>query len=58
MKGKPRSAFTRTELEILFSLPDTTEKLGWRDLVLFICNVLQRGACTGNLWAYCKRRFA
>lgn len=34
VKGKPRSAFTRTELEILFSLPDTTEKLGWRDLVL------------------------
>ena len=34
VKGKQRSSFTRTELEILFSLPDTTEKLGWRDLVL------------------------
>lgn len=34
VKGKQRSSFTRTELEILFSLPDATEKLGWRDLVL------------------------
>ncbi len=34
VKGKQRSSFTRQELEILFSLPDTTEKLGWRDLVL------------------------
>ncbi|NCE66455.1 hypothetical protein D1159_18270 [Pseudoflavonifractor sp. 524-17] len=34
VKGKQRSSFTRTELEILFSLPDPTEKLGWRDLVL------------------------
>ncbi len=34
VKGKQRSSFTRAELEILFSLPDTTERLGWRDLVL------------------------
>lgn len=34
VKGKQRSSFTRRELEILFSLPDTAEKLGWRDLVL------------------------
>lgn len=34
VKGKQRSSFTRVELEILFSLPDTTERLGWRDLVL------------------------
>ncbi len=34
VQGKRRSSFTRAELEILFSLPDTTEKLGWRDLVL------------------------
>lgn len=34
VKGKSRSVFTRSELEILFSLPDTTERLGWRDLVL------------------------
>lgn len=34
VKGNQRSSFTRAELEILFSLPDTTEKLGWRDIVL------------------------
>lgn len=34
VKGKQRSSFTRQELTILFSLPDTTEKLGWRDIVL------------------------
>ena len=34
VKSKQRSSFTRKELEVLFSLPDTTEKLGWRDLVL------------------------
>lgn len=34
VKGRQRSSFTRKELEVLFSLPDTTEKLGWRDLVL------------------------
>lgn len=52
VKAKPRSSFTRAELEILFSLPDTADKLGWRDLVLLsvmyssgaraqeICNLL------------------
>jgi site-specific recombinase XerD len=34
VKGKQRSAFTRQELEIFFSLPDTSTKIGWRDLVL------------------------
>lgn len=34
VKGKQRCSFTRSELEILFSLPDPTEKIGWRDLVL------------------------
>lgn len=34
VKGKQRNSFTREELAIFFSLPDTTEKLGWRDLVL------------------------
>lgn len=34
VKGRQRSSFTRQELEILFSLPDPAEKLGWRDLVL------------------------
>lgn len=34
VKGKQRSFFSRKELEILFSLPDTAEPLGWRDLVL------------------------
>lgn len=35
VKGKSRTSFTRPELSILFSLPDPSEKLGWRDLVLF-----------------------
>lgn len=34
VKGKQRSYFTRAELDVLFSLPDTKEPLGWRDLVL------------------------
>lgn len=34
VKGKQRSSFTRKELEILLSMPDPSEKLGWRDLVL------------------------
>lgn len=33
-KGKQRSSFTREELKILFSLPDTSTNLGFRDLVL------------------------
>lgn len=36
VKGKKRFAFTREELEIFFSLPDTTDKIGWRDLVLLV----------------------
>lgn len=36
VKSKTRRSFTRAELEILFSLPDTTEKIGWRDLVLLV----------------------
>lgn len=42
VKGKQRCSFTRRELEILFSLPDTTEKLGWRDLVL-LCVMYSSG---------------
>lgn len=34
VRGKSRTSFTRPELSILFSLPDSSEKLGWRDLVL------------------------
>lgn len=34
IKGKQRCAFTRQELEIFFSMPDTSGKIGWRDLVL------------------------
>ena len=34
VKGKQRSSFTREEIAILLSLPDTTEILGLRDLVL------------------------
>lgn len=34
VKSKPRSSFSREELSILFSLPKTYEKLGWRDLVI------------------------
>jgi integrase/recombinase XerD len=36
VKGKHRCAFTRQELEILFSLPDPSDKIGWRDLVLLV----------------------
>jgi site-specific recombinase XerD len=36
VKGKKRHAFTREELEILFSLPDTTDKIGWRNLVIMV----------------------
>lgn len=34
VKNAPRCSFTREELKILFSLPDTTDNIGWRDLVL------------------------
>jgi site-specific recombinase XerD len=34
VKGKQRCSFTRAELKILFSLPDTSGKIGWRNLVL------------------------
>lgn len=34
VKSRQRNSFTREELAVLLSLPDTTEKLGWRDLVL------------------------
>lgn len=34
VKGKQRSSFTREEIAILLNLPDTTEILGLRDLVL------------------------
>ena len=34
VKSRQRNSFTREELAVLFSLPDTAEKLGWRDLVL------------------------
>ncbi|EWM55319.1 tyrosine-type recombinase/integrase [Ruminococcus flavefaciens] len=34
VKGKPRCSFTRAELEVLFSLPDPTTRIGWRDLVV------------------------
>jgi len=34
VKGKPRCSFTRAELELLFSLPDPTTRIGWRDLVV------------------------
>jgi len=36
VKGKQRCTFTRQELEILFSLPDPSDKIGWRDLVLLV----------------------
>lgn len=36
VKGKKRCAFTRQELEIFFSLPDTTDRIGWRDFVLIV----------------------
>ena len=34
IKSKQRCTFTRSELKILFSLPDTYNKIGWRDLVV------------------------
>lgn len=36
VKGKQRCIFSRHELEIFFSLPDTSSKTGWRDLVLLV----------------------
>jgi len=36
VKGKQRCAFTRQELEIFFSLPEPSDKIGWRDLVLLV----------------------
>ena len=36
VKGKKRHSFTREELEILFSLPDTTDKFGSRNLVIMV----------------------
>lgn len=36
VKGKQRCAFTRQELEIFFSLPDSSDKIGWRDIVLLV----------------------
>lgn len=36
VKGKQHCAFTRQELEIFLSLPDPTERIGWRDLVLLV----------------------
>lgn len=36
VKSKERCAFTRKELEILFSLPNTTDKLGFRDFTILI----------------------
>ncbi|PKM90796.1 MAG: recombinase XerD [Firmicutes bacterium HGW-Firmicutes-12] len=36
VRGKQRCAFTRQELEVFFSLPDSSDKIGWRDLVLLV----------------------
>lgn len=36
VKGKQRCVFTRQELEIFFSLPDASDRIGWRDLVLLV----------------------
>ncbi len=36
VKSKQRFAFTRQELEIFFSLPDTSNPIGWRDFVLLV----------------------
>jgi site-specific recombinase XerD len=36
VKSKQRCAFTRQELEIFFSMPDPTDRIGWRDLVLLV----------------------
>jgi len=34
VKGKQRCSFTREELKILLTLPDTSGKIGWRNLVI------------------------
>lgn len=36
VKSKQRCVFTRQELELFFSFPDTSDRIGWRDLVLLI----------------------
>jgi len=36
VKGKQRCTFTRQELEIFFSLPDVSDRIGWRDIVLLV----------------------
>jgi site-specific recombinase XerD len=36
VKGKQRCAFSRHELEIFLSMPDTSSKIGWRNLVLLV----------------------
>ncbi|WP_144938641.1 tyrosine-type recombinase/integrase [Paenibacillus sp. 32O-W] len=36
VKGKQRCVFTLQELEIFFSLPDASDRIGWRDLVLLV----------------------
>lgn len=36
VKSKQRFPFTRGELEIFFSLPDSSTKIGWRDLALMV----------------------
>lgn len=36
VKSKERCSFTRRELEILFSLPDVNEKLGFRDFTILV----------------------
>lgn len=36
VKGKQRCHFTREELAILFKLPDTSDRIGWRDLVVLV----------------------
>lgn len=36
VKGKQRCAFTREELEIFLTMPDPTDRIGWRNLVLLV----------------------
>lgn len=36
VKSKQRCTFTREELEIFFSLPDTSDKIGWRNFVILV----------------------
>lgn len=43
VKNKPRCSFTRKELEILFSIPNPSDKIGWRDLVI-LCVMYSSGA--------------